>query len=138
MESGTNRLFLDASYAIALANSRDQYHEAALDLADKHESTPFLTTQAVLLEIGNALSGRGHRKVAAAYVDAVQTEPATQVVTVTMDLFGRGLDLFRKRPDKTWGLTDCISFVVMRDFEIREALTADRHFEQAGFRCLLG
>ncbi len=41
------------------------------------------------------------------------------------------------RPDKEWSLTDCISFVVMQDEQIIEALTADRHFEQAGFKVLL-
>ncbi len=49
----------------------------------------------------------------------------------------RGRELYRGRPDKEWSLTDCISFVVMRDEHLTEALTADRHFEQAGFKPLL-
>ena len=52
-------------------------------------------------------------------------------------LFAAGLDLYRNRPDKAWSLTDCISFVVMRERSITEALAYDRHFEQAGFRALL-
>jgi hypothetical protein len=49
----------------------------------------------------------------------------------------RGLDLFAKRPDKNWSVTDCISFVVMEDEGVAAALTGDNHFEQAGFRALL-
>jgi len=52
-------------------------------------------------------------------------------------LFHRGVELFRRRPDKGWPLTDCISFVVMQDHGIDEALTADVHFQQAGFTALL-
>jgi hypothetical protein len=53
------------------------------------------------------------------------------------DLFYAGLDLFSRRPDKYWSLTDCISFVVMERFSMTDALTADRHFQQAGFNALL-
>jgi predicted nucleic acid-binding protein len=52
-------------------------------------------------------------------------------------LLQRGLHLFAGRPDKNWSLTDCISFVVMQDEGLIEALTADAHFEQAGFKALL-
>jgi predicted nucleic acid-binding protein len=56
---------------------------------------------------------------------------------VTDNLIVRGFDLFRSRPDKSWGLTDCISFVIMNEAGITDALTADVHFQQAGFRALL-
>jgi predicted nucleic acid-binding protein len=49
----------------------------------------------------------------------------------------RGIQLYDSRPDKQWSLTDCISFVVMQDRGIVEALTGDHHFEQAGFTALL-
>ena len=52
-------------------------------------------------------------------------------------LFTRGLALYKERTDKEWSLTDCISFVIMRDLKLSAALTADRHFEQAGFMALL-
>jgi predicted nucleic acid-binding protein len=60
-----------------------------------------------------------------------------KVVSVDTSLLNRGLDLYHSRPDKDWGLTDCISFVVMREQNLIDALTADRHFVQAGFRALL-
>lgn len=52
-------------------------------------------------------------------------------------LLKRGLDLYGNRPDKEWGLTDCISIVVMKDNGMTEALTTAEHFKQAGFRALL-
>jgi len=60
-----------------------------------------------------------------------------RVVTVEQKLFRRGLEFYRTHEDKEWGLTDCISFVVMGDNGLREAFTTDRHFEQAGFSALL-
>ncbi len=60
-----------------------------------------------------------------------------EVVPLTPELFDRGFALFRSRPDKEWGLVDCISFTLMRERGLRTALTADIHFQQAGFRALL-
>ena len=54
-----------------------------------------------------------------------------------LDTVTRALALYRDRADKTWGMTDCISFVVMRDHNLSDALTADRHFAQAGFAPLM-
>ena len=65
------------------------------------------------------------------------SSPDARIVEPTQELFDRGVELFSQRLDKEWSLTDCISFVVMADEEIAEALTGDRHFEQAGFRTLL-
>lgn len=48
-----------------------------------------------------------------------------------------GLLTYREPPDKEWGLTDRVSFVVMQAREIADALTTDEHFQQAGFRALL-
>ena len=53
------------------------------------------------------------------------------------DQFDRALELYERRADKDWSLTDCLSFLVMEDRGIRDALTADHHFEQAGFRALM-
>ena len=68
---------------------------------------------------------------------SVFADPVFQLVRATSELIQRGNNLYCKRADKEWPLTDCISFVVMQDQGLSEALTADHHFEQAGFQALL-
>ena len=132
-------LFLDTSYVIALAVERDTHHSRAVQLADRveEENTRIVTTRPVVLEIGNYLSKPNRRSQVISYVETLEQEPAVEIVPLTKDLFQRGFELYRQRPDKTWGLTDCISFIVMRDRGIQEALTTDRDFKQAGFNALL-
>ena len=69
--------------------------------------------------------------------EILRADRALEIVPVSRDLLERGRALYSDRPDKYWSLTDCISFVVMKDYQISEALTGDHHFEQAGFVALL-
>lgn len=74
------------------------------------------------------------------FLDFVQRSvraDAVVIIPATEDWFIRGFDLYRRRPDKEWSLTDCISFLVMQEHGVTEALTADHHFAQAGFQVLL-
>jgi predicted nucleic acid-binding protein len=132
-------LFLDASYAIALASSTDQHHERAVELAQliEAESKRLVTSRAVVMEIGNALSKLRYRAAAVALLDAVERDPNVEIVPLSDTLYEQSMELYRQRQDKEWGLTDCVSFVVMRERAIADALTADDHFRQAGFRALL-
>ena len=134
-----NELFLDSSYAIALSASSDQLHLRAVDLANDMERQPrrLITTRAVLLEIGNALSKQRYRSAAVRLLTSMESDPTIEVVPLTNDLYFQAFDLFRNRSDKEWGLTDCAAFVVMQARGLVEALTSDEHFEQAGFRALL-
>ena len=95
-----------------------------------------LVTDAVLLEVGNALA-RSHRQEAAAAIEQLLSSADVEVVHLTPHLFEQGLALYRTHQDKTWSLVDCISFVVMRAAGVADALTTDRHFEQAGFQVLM-
>ena len=70
-------------------------------------------------------------------VPHLRSDPQTKILPATRELLERGFDLFARRPDKDWSLTDCVSFVVMQDESLNEALTTDHHFEQAGFTALL-
>lgn len=132
-------LFLDASYAIALASSTDQHHERAVELAERIEAEDvrLITTRAIVLEIGNALSKLRYRAAAVRLLDAIEQDRDVEIVPLSEESYKEGLELFRQHQDKEWGLTDCISFVVMRDRNVTDALTADNHFCQAGFRALL-
>jgi uncharacterized protein len=134
-----NEVFLDTSFAIALSSATDQNHLQAVKLANQIESnkTRLVTTQAILLEIGNALSKQRYRAAAIELLASLETDPSIEVVMLTNSLYRSAFNLFKQRTDKEWGLVDCISFIVMQDRGITDALTADIHFQQAGFRALL-
>ena len=132
-------VFLDAAYAIALSVPKDSYHSQAVALSNELEAfrTRMVTTRAVILEIGNALSKQRYRQAALELLRALEADPNVLVIPLSEDLYTQAFRLYSERPDKEWGLTDCISFVVMQSREMTEALTADDHFQQAGFRALL-
>jgi len=131
------RLFLDTMFVQALLNRRDQYHNQAVTFAPHlRTAAEVWVTEAILTEIGNALSAI-NRPGAARFIRSCYETSNIHVVTVTTDLLQRGIELYDARPDKGWGLTDCISFVVMQDQRLSDALTADVHFRQAGLRTLL-
>jgi predicted nucleic acid-binding protein len=129
-------LFLDTSFVQAMLNRRDQYHSRAVTLAARLRHERVLTTEAVITEIGNALSSSDRAK-AAAFIRGLYTTPNATVVTVTTSLLQQALSLYESRLDKGWGLTDCISFIVMERESLRYALSSDRDFYQAGFVPLL-
>jgi uncharacterized protein len=129
-------VFADTFYFLALLNERDAAHNRAVSVS-RTTGLRLVTTEFVLLELADALCRPGQREEALALWNLVQMEPAFRLVTATSELIQRGRELYRGRPDKEWSLTDCISFVVMQDEQLGEALTGDRHFEQAGFKILL-
>ncbi len=129
-------VFADTFYFLALLNARDTAHPKAV-AASRTPGLLLLTTEFVLVELADALCRPGQREEVLALWNVVQTDPAFRLVAASGGLIERGARLCRERPDKEWPLTDCISFVVMQDHGVTEALTADHHFEQAGFQALL-
>jgi len=91
----------------------------------------------VLTEFGDAYCDPKDRPDFVACYRSIVKQPRIKIISADSNLFRQGVNLFEKRPDKNWSLTDCISFVVMEAEGIRDALTGDRHFEQAGFTALL-
>jgi uncharacterized protein len=69
--------------------------------------------------------------------DVLRGDRRVEIAPATSEAFAEGIKLYADRPDKDWSLTDCISFIVMKERGIIEALTGDHHFEQAGFRAAL-
>ena len=132
-------VFLDTSYFIALTNAGDRHHQVALAAKDDllRRDIPCTTSAFVLVELLDGLARLRRRSLGLAIVDEILADDALQVAAASERLFGSGLQRYRERADKEWGLTDCTSFVVMEERGISAALTADRHFAQAGFRALL-
>jgi hypothetical protein len=129
-------LFADTSFYVALLSPRDARHGQATELSQRLERSVVLT-DFILLELGNALSGAGQRELFSRLVPHLHSDRNVRIIPASRDLLERGFELFSRRADKEWSLTDCTSFVVMREEELTEALTTDHHFEQAGFTVLL-
>jgi len=131
------RFFFDTAYVLALLNPNDAYHQQAKALFPSVRiAQEVWITEAVLVEIGNALA-RSNRSAAVAFINSCYATRNVKVVSVDSALLRRAIDFYHSRKDKEWGLTDCISFIVMKDHGLTEALTTDEHFQQAGFRALL-
>jgi hypothetical protein len=132
-------IFVDTSYLIDLMNADDRYHGPAVEWARGLKDSPRvrLTTSAILVELGDALSKALVWQRFRPMFDSLRHDPRTQVVEADRGLFERALELRNTREDKDWGLTDCLSFVVMADHRSTEALSCDSHFVQAGFSAVL-
>jgi len=134
-----SNLFVDTSFFIALLNKEDDDHAQALTLQSQISAQTFrkYTSEYVLLELGDGLSRLRFRHLAVQLIDLVYNDATFEIVPASSDRFIKAHTLFKHRPDKEWGLTDCTSFVIMQEFGLDAALTVDRHFQQAGFRALL-
>ncbi|MBI1903294.1 MAG: type II toxin-antitoxin system VapC family toxin [Planctomycetia bacterium] len=129
-------VFADTSFYVALFSPGDVHHTTAVRLARRLRRA-VVVTEFVLLELANALARASSRQLFVDLQPKLRANPNITIVAASADLFERGCKLYADRPDKAWSLTDCISFVVMEEEDITEALTADHHFEQAGFHALL-
>jgi hypothetical protein len=131
--------FADTSFWTALSRKRDQYHRRAVawnQFVIRSKGT-IVTTEAVLWEWLNALSEARTRSIAAEGYRRAHLDARIEVVPFQPELTNSAIRLYQERPDKSWGLTDCLSFVVMERRQLIEALTTDRHFEQAGLKAMM-
>jgi uncharacterized protein len=131
-----SEVFADSFYFIAVINPRDAHHATAIELSQK-VTRPAVTTLWVLIEVADALCDVQLRVKTHQFISTALRRPGFTVLTDFEPWLSRGLALYGSRLDKDWSLTDCISFEMMKDRGINDALTGDRHFAQAGFRPLL-
>lgn len=106
--------FVDTSFVVALVNHRDQNHTLALDLAERFAARGLVTTDAVLLEIGNALT-RNFKRESVQIIEHFLTSDDVRVVHLDPPLFRKSFELYKSHEDKLWGLIDCVSFVIMKN-----------------------
>lgn len=131
-----NLVFADTSFFVCLANADDEFHDLAAEFATQFVGTT-VTTEYVLVELGNWFCRAQNRHSFVTLMQQLWDDPKTLIIPASEEVFRRGFDLYQGRPDKEWSMTDCISFVVMEDESITDALTTDHHFEQASFTILL-
>ena len=132
-------VFADSGYWIALLVSSDQLHERALEVRDEVAGCTIVTSEMVLAEVMNYTSrgGRALRQAAFALLEELLDDPDVEIAMQTSRQFEAAARMYAARPDQTWSLTDCATFLIMRERDIAHALAHDRDFEQAGFVALL-
>jgi predicted nucleic acid-binding protein len=128
-------VFADTFALIAWLNPQDSAHSQVAAYLNSFTGR-LLTTDWVLVEFADALSAPSARSSAVAFLRAVRADPQFEIIGNSRDIFEGGFSIFANRPDKGWSLTDCISFDVMNERKLTDALTADQHFVQAGFRAV--
>lgn len=134
-----DKLFIDTSFIIALSIETDPHHAIAKSWAEhiaknKHH---MMTHQGILLEIGNVFAKPPWRKTALELITFLQHDPTIKIVSISTLLLNEAIQLFVSQHEKSWRMTDCLSFTVMRQSNLETALTANQHFAEAGFRPLL-
>jgi len=132
-------VFADTGYWIALVNPRDNLRQKAMAVSKALGSVRVVTSELVLAELLNTFAGRGEqsRRVACQVVDEILSNANAEVISVSSVDFENARSMYCSRSDKEWSVTDCASFQIMAARGITDALAADHHFEQAGFRALL-
>jgi hypothetical protein len=125
-----------AFYFVARLNRHDQHHERVVAFSREFRSR-ILTTDWVLVEVADALARSECRSRVRDFILHLRQAPGCEVVPASRELLDRAVELYHQHADKQWTLTDCVSFVVMRERGATQALTEDHHFEQADFTALL-
>ena len=132
-------VFADPCDWVALLNHSDNLHKKAVQLSKPLRPVYIVTSEAVLIEVLNDFSKRGEyfRDLAIELTQNLRSNPNVRIVPQTSEQFEQGLRLYQQRKDKAWSHTDCVSFKIMEDMGISDALAYDKHFEQAGYKPLM-
>ena len=134
-----SKVFVDTAAWLALVNKDDDLHDQAIQVKQRlqAERSSLITTDFIFLEVADALATAKFRRITITYIQRLRELANLNILPVSEGLYSQGWQLYCQRLDKDWGLTDCISFVVMQQESVSVAFTSDRHFEQAGFKRLL-
>jgi predicted nucleic acid-binding protein len=132
-------VFMDSGGFLALWDSSDERHTAAVRLQDElaRKRRRFVASEYILDETATLLLVRHSHAAAADFLNAMERSDAVRFEWVGSERFWAAAKFFRQHEDKEWSFTDCVSFTIMRELRIREAFTTDHHFRQAGFVALL-
>ena len=133
-------IFVDTGFWVGFINPNDALHHVANRLAPRLSKRNWITSDLVVTEFLNQFASAGEywrTRVADYARRAIVDNSRIEVVESTPELLTRAIDLYSNRPDKGWGLTDCVSFLIMEDHAVTDALAYDRHFEQAGFVAIM-
>jgi predicted nucleic acid-binding protein len=132
-------LFVDTSGLYALADRRDPLRARAQAqvVARVSAASRLVLTDYVLDEVCTLTKARAGGQAALRLLQLVEASDGFRMEWIGPDRFEAAKGFFRKHADHGYSFTDCTSFVVMQELHLRDALTGDRHFAEAGFRALL-
>ena len=131
-------VFGDTGWWVAVLNEDDELHGKADAVTRSLGPRLIVTTEMVLTEVAAFFSrSPGLRKAVVNLIRELRANRNVKIIPQTSLQFQTAVDLYEQSSDKQWSLTDCASFIAMRELEIREALAHDEHFEQAGFVAVL-
>lgn len=128
--------FLDTGAIFALADADDRKHGEVRAIYF-HQERRFILHDLILIEACSLLTKRLNKQAALRMVDAVCSTLRVEKAPLTPALIAAGWERCRRFADKDWDWIDCISFELMERRGLREALSLDRHFAQAGFELLV-
>ena len=136
-----SNIFVDTSGRGNLFDRSEPYYSQAMTIYREVQKPgrKLVTTNYIIAELVSILISpfRVSHPTIVFIIEELNLSKYVEIVHIDQDLHGKAWDLFVARPDKLWSLVDCSSFAIMQDRGITEALTADHHFEQAGFNRLL-
>ena len=128
------QIFADTFYWVALINKKDNWHQRVIEVTSTLKNVEIVTTDEVLIEVLNFLSAIVPlRRRTVQFIDDIMQNTHIKVIPQNRESFLEGFNLYRRRLDKEYSLTDCISMTVMQRLKINEVLTHDNHFKQEGF-----
>ncbi|MDA1277675.1 MAG: PIN domain-containing protein [Verrucomicrobia bacterium] len=132
-------VFADTSALYAFVDRRDAFHikagEIVLGLVRARRR--LVVSDYVIAEAVNLANARGGSPIARRLIDLIDQTAGIRIEWIGLARFEQAKAFFRKHSDHSYSFTDCTSFVLMRELKIKDALTTDRHFTEAGFRALL-
>ena len=136
-----NSAFIDTSGWASAFDAQQPNHQAAIAAFKqmRQSNLKIITSNYVIAELVSLLHSplRIPRSQIFTTIDSTKTYSHLEIIHIDSAIDAAAWNLCKARPDKPWSLVDCTSFVIMQQLNIQQALTTDRHFEQAGFIRLL-
>jgi predicted nucleic acid-binding protein len=133
-----SEVLFDTSGFFALMDARDPAHlKATRWLESQRSRARPVTTEWIVGETCTLLVARKRPHLVAGFLDYLGRSTALLVLNPDEGLLVSAKQLIRRQAEQGYSFVDCLSFCVMKERRISQALTADEHFLKAGFSALL-
>lgn len=130
-------LFIDTSFLIAALDPADRHHREAIELKEVLATAPPFTTNHVVGECWTFARRRYGHSAALKLVDALRRSDRYRIVHASKEAEQAALEWLRTHDEREYSFVDAVSFEVMREYRILDALAFDNDFHAAGFRTLV-